>query len=784
MAMPYMARRDTTRAARAGLLIAIRGLLVVSLLGGMARAGDGGVQQLPAARVKAKSGLRIKADTRWVGGNGYRPIRVEVSSATRLPAARDRVLRIELRFNGWGRGQGTLRVSQMIELPQGSVSTRQILRVPQGGQLQMMYIDTFEGGRRLDELCGRVNIAANTGRHSWSESTPAVLFIDSDAPTLNLREQLVDSAGQGNKTPFSGRYQLPDVRGLAAAIPGDDYKSAVVRVRTGRLDDQTTLGLLSELQKVEMLPPSELFDQWIDFSCLQIVVVSLPDLAAMNAQRPKMARALRRWVATGQTLCVYDVGADYAKLADLHRLLQLPPPADGDPPAASGWNKPNAKHFGGQVVKSIKLGATRIVNNRRVLQTPRAKSDDKAESDNLLEFTKKPPAIAPFLIRDVQLGRVVAFSAEDPFPGSAQKWCWMLNSVGENNFKWYKQLGVSMHRDNVQFWDWLIPGVGRAPVITFLVLSTLFAIVIGPVNYFSLRRIRRLSLLLVTVPLGAALVTFALFGYALLTDGLGTKARIRSVAMLDQAAGESVSWSRQTYYASIAPSRGLQFPRESLVFSVIGRPTQESGGSSYASNRMMRWRDQQELVRGYLPSRVTSQFVVGHAGPSDAELVVAESAGNGAVAIENLLGTRIEQLLLRTSRGELFHQADIADGARVTLTEAALTEADRDNLSVALMEMYEDNQPRPPDQLDASAYDEAFVFRMFGYTSGTNVDTQEDSPGFKDSLMERNMRKYLAAPETLPAGTYVAIVKQNPLAPLGVRRARQVAGFHVIVGTW
>ena len=55
------------------------------------------------------------------------------------------------------------------------------------------------------------------------------------------------------------------------------------------------------------------------------------------------------------------------------------------------------------------------------------------------------------------------------------------------------------------FANLLVPGVGLAPVTEFHVLITLFVLVIGPVNYWLLKRWRRLHLMVLTVPLAAAL---------------------------------------------------------------------------------------------------------------------------------------------------------------------------------------------------------------------------------------------------------------------------------------
>ena len=42
-----------------------------------------------------------------------------------------------------------------------------------------------------------------------------------------------------------------------------------------------------------------------------------------------------------------------------------------------------------------------------------------------------------------------------------------------NQWAWYQRNGFSMYRENHDFWAFLIPGVGEAPVISFLLLVSL-----------------------------------------------------------------------------------------------------------------------------------------------------------------------------------------------------------------------------------------------------------------------------------------------------------------------
>ena len=106
---------------------------------------------------------------------------------------------------------------------------------------------------------------------------------------------------------------------------------------------------------------------------------------------------------------------------------------------------------------------------------------------------------------------------------------WILASLGEIRWQWYRRHGLSQVRMNDGFWDFLIPGVGAAPVKAFLCIISAFVLAIGPLNYWLLRKWNRLYLLLITVPAGAAVVTGSLFLYAVLSDGFGTRVRLRSL---------------------------------------------------------------------------------------------------------------------------------------------------------------------------------------------------------------------------------------------------------------
>ncbi len=65
--------------------------------------------------------------------------------------------------------------------------------------------------------------------------------------------------------------------------------------------------------------------RWIEYSCFDVVSLSLSELQLLSQSNPEAYQALRRWVRTGGQLWVSDVGAKFDELADLSKFLQLRP---------------------------------------------------------------------------------------------------------------------------------------------------------------------------------------------------------------------------------------------------------------------------------------------------------------------------------------------------------------------------------------------------------------------------------------------------------------------------
>jgi hypothetical protein len=751
-----------------------------------ATAANGAVLSFPLAGAKIKSGLTMTVDLRGVDANGYRPVRIEFRPLNKVALPADRRLRVVLSPYSYN---STLspQVTQVVELPEGSLSTVATLAVPQCSQWWSCSIEVYEDGDKLDDLSAKRMGMGAINYWDWTEARPTTLAIDSNVPPRAERDVLVgDFKMRG--IDANPTYKLPEVRSLMNLFPDPNRPAAITAGQ--QISDATLLSQLLDLPRLEMLPPAEVPERWIELSQYDLIVIPLSDLKLLAQNEPQRFKAVADWAAGGPLLIVYGVGSDFAGLAEIDQLLKLPRLPD-DPQlgaALRGWRPAdNDRHRSMLFSEAEDLEAsmqsrtgdptrTATMYATPTMPPPRVRGAFSiGERGDMLAA----PAKAPFAIRPIGLGRIVAIASQKPFPGTDNDWIWVFNSVPRSHWMWYQRNGYSLHRSNSDYWTFLIPGVGEAPVVSFLLLVSLFAVLIGPVNYMLLGKARRLYLLLISVPAGAVLVTGGLFAHALLTDGLGVRLRARSFTEIDQASGRAVAWSRQSYYASIAPSRGLSFPEDATVFPILYQPAQRFSGNDEPDNKLA-WIDGQHLTDGYLGSRTATQFMVLRTTESTARLLVRESSSMGQPPqVTNQLETSLSYLVLRDSRGQYWQAEKLASQG-----QAALATVTEKQASDRLQKLYGQDPPQLPRGYDPNVHNNTLSLFMPNY-GWYAVDTSSSIPLMASSLLESNLAVATRpAAHPLASGTYVAVGGASPIVPYGVPRVREEASLHVIRGRY
>jgi hypothetical protein len=677
------------------------------------------------SRVQAQSmtvkgdGLSVTSES-WsisTSGGGYCPIQIQVSNLT--PKQRSLRVVLESQYS-----PGNFQVMQEIELDPanqagGAATADFTLSAPITNEFFGGAIKVYERGRELKK-CRLYGIG---GAFWWGgQQLPTVAHVGRSSPDLRNMTEAVTKITVG-----------------AGAVPQNTYQPL-------------------------SLKPEQVPSKWIDFTMLDLLLISVTELDALPAERRD---AIAQWTLAGGNLFVYGLGDDRENSPDLKRLLDL----DRRPPQNAEWQVPKvdqrntdslAQGTSQQVVRTI--GGQRVV-----VATPATPTTAPAATPKPAQ-SPQPEIIPHFTVRAFGLGILVACSTDDPFPGQIDDWAWVFKSLGPHRVQWHDRHGMSPRGNNDDFWEFLIPGVGKAPVIGFQVLITLFALAIGPVNYFVLQRRKKLYLLIFTVPVFAGITTVLLLSYAVASDGFALRGRVRSVTLLDQVRGESVSWSRISYYAGVAPSGGLRFSRDTAVYPM--EPPGSSGGS-----RMVDWTEGQHLTSGWLRSRTPTQLVAIAYRQSGEQLSVASSDA-GIVRVTNNLGTNIRMLVLASADGTVYSTQDLARDQSVRLEAADLKE-----LHPALRKLIDSQPLEAPAELNERDLWIGIGPRRYMYWRGGMLADWQNSigEGIFQVLKSADIDNLK---DLLQPGTYIAITDQPPTVDLGVTTMQDAGSLYVIVGVF
>ncbi len=430
-------------------------------------AGTGSTLQLPqVASPKNTHGLTLTAEYEWVGGYGYRPIHLDLIS---IQAAKvDRNVRVELGMGLWGNQNYAVNVQLVI--PSGETCATATVPLPQIPYAQTIAVRTWEDDELLEDLSATNPLTSAV--HNWGdESLPRILFVSPAPPNVSTFKFLLSA-------PY---YQFNNMN---------------VQVRRP-----------ADLFAFTHRQSSQLLDEWIYYSALDIIFLSLDDARDLAAKRPGVWRALRRWNRTGGSLCIYGAGSKWAHLPEIEQLCGFEVNETEAVFDYRGWTAPSVDLFRDRVMPAISLS----------LQPPSV------------------PKKIPFVWKPSGYGRVVAVADTRPFPGDAARWRWLIESLGPVNTRWVFRYGSVPSQPNPRFNEFLIADVGLPPIRGYRVLISLFVVTIGPLNYWLLKRKGRLYLFLFTVPLAAVITSGGLMCYALLSDGLTARLRARSFTYLDRA---------------------------------------------------------------------------------------------------------------------------------------------------------------------------------------------------------------------------------------------------------
>ncbi len=660
------------------------------------------LSRAPASAYSTQSGLQLEIDTTWAGNRGYRPVRV---TARKLkPATAETLITIQFSAGNWRNARQAIAVETDFELPQGAASSATTFSVPQ-------YLDW--------------------NHFSWE------VWVDG----VKDEELSIEAMGYNSGSPGAA----------AVGVLGPSLWNSS-NVQLLQMASSSTLETFDF--DIAKLP-----EQWIDLSSFDAFTMKLGQLELLYVSDPEKYSQLLRWLRAGGNLWVTELGDEFAELAKLERMLS----------SANEVSSPeeiplDAWHF----LELDGEGQVRLKDLVRLSMQEKAETDRLSPSQMILRDDPRQAVDSRewFQARAFGMGTVVAFAdlrerQQDKLGYGG--WAGQRSAVAQN-LNWSTRHGNDPAKGNPNFNHLLIPDVGAAPVFAFQMLITLFAIAIGPVNYWLLKRKNQLPLLLLTVPMAALVTTLMLFAYGFFADGIGVRVRARSLTVLDQRAGEAASWARLSYYAGIAPSDGVSMPDDTAVYPILpSRSEYNNFGSRHIDQeRELEWSPRQELVRGWMGSRTPTQYLAVTSRPTQKRLTF--STQTDQCRATNHLETKVLALCVQDKQGNIFLGEELEPEETLTLQRSNYLKA-TSKLRLWLTE----NLPQLPA----------------GYVESKRMRDRDYSAGMTESLMELHMEAIISPLATgWGDGTYVAITAAGIEVPLGVEGITETSSFHVVRGTW
>lgn len=655
----------------------------------------------------AANGLQLAIEYPLGLDLGYVPVQFKLDSAT--PAASPMAITIRFQANAARYGSREITVEEDFEIPLGATSSSFTLQAPRYENWHLIQWEVWVDGRRDRQLCTTIGQSGN------NESVSVLTSRSLRTSQLNTILARIDST-------------------------------------RSTLNRQTRA--LSDWPK-----------RWIEYNLLDLAMVDARDLIVLQRKHAEAANALRRWVRSGGNIWVERGDAQSASLRAIDRFFN---PSSSDQDDAGGSDRWHYVSLGEQAQLRIESlleisGIETALNKNADDPTAEDRADVQAappldirSSTRRRRFTdtRKRTSKPGFVLRDYGLGTITAFL---PSPMNRQAHG-VLDSLVMDRLNWVSRHGLAPSHTNSDFNNWLIPGVGVAPVGGFQLLISVFVIGIGPLNYWLLARAKKLPLLLITVPASAALVTLLLFTYGYLSDGFGVRARARSVTMLDQANGECATCARLTYYASLAPREGLTFSDQTAVFP-IAPPGWGNDARRARANREILWDDAtQQLSRGWLATRTPAQLLTVSAKSTKKHLGLRRTASGLYVA--NRLGSDVQALAIEDHQGQIYWATELDDDGSTTLEPVEYK-----TVAADLRSLFLENEPQ---------------FPVGGYVDGPTFAT-----ALEDNLLETQLAATVSPIALgLGRGRYVAVVERAPELEFGLEAIREKASFHVVKGTF
>ena len=213
-----------------------------------------------------------------------------------------------------------------------------------------------------------------------------------------------------------------------------------------------------------------------------------------------------------------------------------------------------------------------------------------------------------------------------------------------------------------------VPGTESVPATGFMLLATLFAVVVGPLNLWWVRRRGAPALFLLTTPALSLITCVVLLGTNIIIEGLSLRRVASQLTVLDQSHASAIAWTRASYYGGFSVAR-FDVDNDAKV-----RRFEPEQDNSYSYSRSWRrdtetyaidWRGGQHLSGEWIPARRNRQLLYVAARTERAQLQLTRKGNQWQVT--NGLGTTLRQLIWRDGDNVVYKCGPLQTGESAEL---------------------------------------------------------------------------------------------------------------------
>lgn len=473
---------------------------------------------------------------------------------------------------------------------------------------------------------------------------------------------------------------------VTAAIPNFEHFTSVNGRQTHRLEHSNTpLPTVTDSQISHAVNNrfvvagdfSAIPETWLGLSRVDVCLMSVEDLRLLANQRPEKLEVIRQWVVAGGRLVVLNCQFDFSALGSIVPNLTSASESTKEigPAQWTMLEEASADHLLAQYDQQVGRWKADMAERSQqssyqvttignpIISWIEDRSLDKRTKTfvgTTAKVAEEATAANAWCLSTVfGLGRIVALPSDGRLKqddwlkllllafGNQESTC--FDGIGERNHQFHGYDGFDYKR------------LGKPPWLLFLVMITLFGLLVGPVAFVVLTRLQRTHLLLGAVPLIAGVITFGIVGYALIQDGFAFRTSRYSVTWLDTTHQTALTQTTQMVYSGVAPG-SLQVPRSTAYYD----NTNDTTRNRHSQLRLFLQDDQQIISGAKIQARTKAQVTTFDVQAAPGQVLLSASVDGSKWEATNELGFDIERLVMQTPSGPMMAE-DVGMGATVVL---------------------------------------------------------------------------------------------------------------------